>query len=66
MTGQGQGVILGPDLVSADVHKLPVAETLLEEAVGWALGDRNYWSPKLSERLQKQGLHPLALYKSSK
>jgi hypothetical protein len=59
-------VIVGLDLAPTDVHELPVAETLLDRAVGWALGDRNYWSPKLADRLQDKGLHLLATYKSSK
>jgi hypothetical protein len=60
------GVIVGLDLAPANVHELPVAETLLDGAFGWALGDRNYWSPKVAERLHNQGLHLLAPYKSSK
>ncbi len=45
------GVIVGLDLAPANVHELPVAETLLDGAGGWALGDRNYWSPKLVKSL---------------
>jgi hypothetical protein len=56
----------GLDLALADVRELPVAETLLGGAVGWVLGNRDYWSPKLIERLQNQRLHLLAFYKSSK
>ena len=46
-----RGVIVGVALVPADTHDLTVAEDLLEGAEGWAFGDRNYWSPKLTERL---------------
>jgi hypothetical protein len=60
------GVIVGPDLAPANVHELPIAETLLEGAVGWALGDRNYWSSKLVKSLQNQRLHLLESNKSSK
>lgn len=60
------GVIVGLHLSPANVHELPVAERLLEEAHGWALGDRNYWSPALSEKLVEQGLHLLAPYRSAK
>lgn len=60
------GVIVGLDLAPANMHELLVAETLLDGAVGWALGDRNYWSPKLAKRLQNQKLHLLAPYKFSK
>lgn len=60
------GVIVGVSLAPADTHELSVAEELLEGAKGWALGDRNYWSPPLTERLDEQGLELLAPYKSKK
>ena len=61
------GVIVGVALAPADAHDLTVAEELLEGAEGWALGDRNYWSPKLTERLLgEEGLRLLAPYKSKK
>jgi Transposase DDE domain len=58
------GVIVGVELAPADAHDLHLAEELLEEAKGWALGDRNYWSPDLAERLEDEGLCLLAPYKS--
>jgi hypothetical protein len=39
---------------------------LLEDAKGWVLGDRNYWSPDLAKRLGDEGLCLLAAYKSKK
>jgi Transposase DDE domain len=60
------GVIVGVDLAPADVHELRLAEELLQETKGWALGDRNYWSPELAGRLADEGLRLLAPYKSSK
>ena len=60
------GVIVGVDLAPADVHELHLAEELLQETKGWALGDRNYWSPELAQRLADEGLRLLALYKSKK
>jgi hypothetical protein len=61
------GVIVGVSLAPADAHELSVAEELLEGAKGWALGDRNYWSPRLFEQLsEEQGLELLAPYKSKK
>lgn len=60
------GVIVGLHLSPAHVHELSVAERLLERAQGWALGDRNYWSPTLSEKLAAQGLCLLAPYRSAK
>jgi Transposase DDE domain len=60
------GVIVGVDLAPANAHELHLAEELLEEAKGWALGDRNYWSADLTERLGQEGVHLLAPYKSKK
>jgi Transposase DDE domain len=60
------GVIVGVDLAPADAHDLHLAEELLEGAEGWALGDRNYWSPRLAEHLEERGLRLLAPYKSKK
>jgi hypothetical protein len=42
-----------------DLHLL--AEEMLEEAKGWALGDRNYWSTNLTDQLQDKGLRLLWL-----
>lgn len=58
------GVIVGFELAPANVHELTVAEPLLDGLRGWALGDRNYWSPKLRERLRQHGLHLLAPFSS--
>jgi hypothetical protein len=57
------GVIVDMDLAPANVHDLHMAEELLlrggvEE--WWALGDRNYWSPDLAERLEGEGISLLA------
>lgn len=62
------GVICGLSLAPADAHDLSVAEELLEGVrEGWILGDRNYWSPHLTERLsEEQGLALMAPYKSKK
>jgi len=60
------GVIADVDLAPADAHELHLAEELLEGTEGWALGDRNYWSPDLTEWLGDEGLRLLAPYKSKK
>lgn len=60
------GVIVDLQIAPADVHELTVAEEMLTGASGWALGDRNYWSPQLMHRLREQGLHLLAPFKSAK
>jgi Transposase DDE domain len=62
------GVIVAVDLAPANAHDLPMAEELLKDAKGgWALGDRNYCSPDLTERFDdEQGLRLLTPYKSKK
>ncbi len=60
------GVIVGVDLAPANAQDLRLAEELLEDAKGWAVGDRNYWSADLMERLGDEGLHLLVPYKSKK
>jgi DDE family transposase len=60
------GVIVDFRLAPANLHELPVAADLLAGVRGWALGDRNYWSPALTEHLRGQGLDLLAPYKSAK
>jgi len=58
------GVITDFELAPANVHELTVAEQLLGGLAGWALGDRNYWSPRLRERLRGHDLHLLAPFSS--
>lgn len=60
------GVIVGLGIAPADVHELSVAEDMLVDTSGWVLGDRNYWSPELSRRLDEHDLNLLAPYKSAK
>ncbi len=61
------GVICGACLAPANVHDLSVAEELLEGVGGgWVLGDRNYHSPPLSERLNEKGVALLAPHKKSR
>lgn len=60
------GVITQVELAAANEHELGVALDLLEQATGWALGDRNYWSPRVRAQLAAQGVHLLAPYKLSR
>jgi hypothetical protein len=54
------GVIAEASLAPANTHDLVVAEAdLLEGTYGWALGDRNYHSPQVRERLAERGLELL-------
>jgi hypothetical protein len=54
------GVIVAGHLAPANLHDLVMAEDLLADAHGWALGDRSYWSPARAELLADQGIWLLA------
>jgi len=60
------GIIVDFRLAPANIHELKGAADLLSEARGWALGDRNYWSPDLAATLREQGVHLLAPSRSAK
>jgi hypothetical protein len=60
------GVIVDCALAPANIHDTEGAEELLEGVYGFALADRNYWKPELSQRLKSKGLQLLAPYKSAK
>jgi DDE family transposase len=60
------GVIVDCALAPANIHDTEGAEELLQGVYGFALADRNYWNPELSERLKIHGLQLLAPYKSAK
>ena len=47
-------------LAPANLHDLTMAEDLLADAHGWALGDRAYWSPTRAGLLAEQGVWLLA------
>lgn len=57
------GVIVDFRLAPANISELAVAEDMFTHVKGWVLGDRNYWSPKLSEELFTQGLFLLTPFK---
>jgi len=60
------GVIVALELTPANVHELHVVEDLTEGSCGWLLGDRNYWSPRLTQHLAEQAVRLSAPYRSSK
>jgi Transposase DDE domain len=60
------GVIVDYVLSAANGHDLAAVVELLEGVTGWALGDRNYWSPKVTAQVRTQGVHLLAPFKMSK
>ncbi len=60
------GLITGFSITPANVHDLAVVPELTEGTRGVLLGDRNYWSPFLTEELSGQDLTLLAPFKSKK
>jgi hypothetical protein len=60
------GVITHVELTPANVHDLTALDYLTDDVTGWVIGDRNYWSPKMTEKLAKQNIILLAPYKSAK
>lgn len=60
------GVITAVELTPANVHDLFVVDPLTAHIAGWVVGDRNYWSPSLTEQLAKRNVFLLAPYKSAK
>lgn len=59
------GLVAGFEVAPANVHELRAAEDLLEGVRGCALGDRNYWSPALSEQFRAEGLLLLAPFRKA-
>ncbi len=60
------GVITAVDLAPANASDLALAPELLAGARGWALADRNYWSPALRAELAPRGLTLLAPFRTAK
>lgn len=60
------GVITAFEFVPANVHELDVAGDLLEKKRGFALGDRNYWSPHFSEMCRQHGLQMMTPFRLAK
>jgi hypothetical protein len=50
------GVIMQAELAPANTSDIQMALHVLERAKGISLADRNYWSPRLFERLRKKGI----------
>ncbi|CAN5797255.1 hypothetical protein BH20CHL2_BH20CHL2_08740 [soil metagenome] len=60
------GVIATLSLAPANAADVAVLPELVEGASGFAIGDRNYWSPDLINDLRTYGLALLAPFKSAK
>lgn len=58
------GVIRSVELAPANVSDVEMAPEVLFGARGWALADRNYWSPDLAEKLKQEDIVLLAPFKS--
>ena len=60
-------LITGLSVAPANAHELSVAPELLGFTGGFAIGDRNYWSPETKEELARStGVELLAPYRSKK
>ena len=64
--GGRPGVVAAFSLAPANESDLAVLPELVEGSWGFAVADRNYWSPRLTEELGEMGLVLLAPYRSTK
>ena len=60
------GVIVGFSVAPANIHDIAVAPELTSGRLGTVLGDRNYWSRRLTEELATQKIDLVAPFKSAK
>jgi hypothetical protein len=60
------GLISRLCVAPANVHELAVVPDLTAGTHGVVIGDRNYWSPPVTEELAQRGLALLAPYRSAK
>lgn len=60
------GVVTELSLAPANASDLAVLPDLADGTYGFAVGDRNYWSPRLAAELAAGGLALLAPYRSAK
>ncbi|MGC2237155.1 MAG: IS982 family transposase [Pyrinomonadaceae bacterium] len=60
------GIITAFEFAPANVHEIKVAEELFENVKGFALGDRNYWSPDFLARAREKGLQIIAPFRKAK
>ena len=60
------GVIVGFSVAPADIHDIAIDPELASGRFGTVLGDRNYWSPRLTEELAAQQINLVAPFKTAK
>lgn len=63
LRGCWPGVVTAISLAPANVHDRDLVPELVEGMEGLALGDRNYWDPKLTAELARAGITLLAPFK---
>jgi len=59
-------VLVAVELTPVNVHDTAAVLDVTETFTGVLLGDRNYWSPVVTEQLRARGIELLAPYKSSR
>ena len=60
------GVIVGFSVASANIHETAIAPELASGRFGIVLGDRNYWSPRLTDELAGRKIDLVAPFKTAK
>ena len=60
------GVIVGFSVAPANIHDTAIAPELTSDRFGTVLGDRNYWSPSLTDELASQKIDFMAPFKTAK
>jgi hypothetical protein len=60
------GLITCFGIAAANVHELAALPALTEATQGTLVGDRNYWSPKVTAEWQQYGVDLLAPYRTAK
>ena len=61
-----RGVIVGFRVAPANIHDIAVAPELVSGHFGTVLGDRNYWSPRLTDELASRQIDLVAPFKTAK
>ena len=60
------GVIVGFRVAPANIHDIAIAPELTSGRFGTVLGDRNYWSPRLTDELASRQIDLVAPFKTAK
>lgn len=60
------GLITSLSLAPGNIHELAVLPELVAGSQGIVIGDRNYWSPRVAEELEAQGISLVAPFRSAR